>query len=533
MLGLLRGIYHRSNMKKYLGIEFGSTRIKGVLIDAEGNIIASGSFNWENQLVDGVWTYSLDLAKKGLRSCFNELKHDYEAHYGKTLSHIDAIGISGMMHGFLALDKNDKQLANFRTWRNTITEQASAILSDKFGFAIPQRWSVAHVYQAILNKEKEVKDIAYMSTLAGYFHYLLTGEKVVGIGEASGMFPIDIKTKQYNAKMLQIFDDLIKEDVPWKLEEIFPKVLAAGERAGFLTEEGRDLLDESKQLEIGIPFCPPEGDMQTGMVCTNSLNPGTGNASIGTSSNVTIITDHEIGVYKEIDVITTPTGNLAALVHVNNGTSGINAWEKLFKEIASYFKEDVQDGEIYSMMFQAALKGSKDSKGLYPVDYFSGEPVAHVNEGKPILIREPDAKMDLANFVRAHIYSLLGSIRLGCDILTENEDVTIEKIVGHGGFFKTPRVGELMLSAALGCPVITLASAGEGGPYGEALLAAYLAEKEAGESLEDFLEKKIYAKQDSNMEMASKEGVEGFHAFLANYKLALAIEKATIDQFKK
>ncbi len=519
-------------MKKYLGIEFGSTRIKGVLIDAAGNIIASGAFNWENQLVDGVWSYSLDLAKVGLRTCYKELKAEYEAKFNEPLRHIDAIGISGMMHGFLALDKNDNQLSNFRTWRNTITEQAATILTEKFGFAVPQRWSVAHAYQAILNKEKEVKDIAFMSTLAGYFHYLLTGEKVVGVGEASGMFPIDIETKDYNQRMVHVFNELVENDVPWHIEDIFPKVLVAGQEAGRLTEKGRDLIDESKELEIGIPLCPPEGDMGTGMICTNSLRPGTGNASIGTSSNVTLITDHNIGVYKEIDVITTPSGNLAALVHVNNGTSEINAWERLFKETVAQFKPDVTDGDIYPMMFNIALKGDKGCTGLYPVDFLSGEPVAHVNEGKLLYMREPDAKMDLANFCRSHIYSLLGAIRLGVDILTEGENVRLTKVVGHGGFFKTPRVGELMLSAALNVPVLTLSSAGEGGPYGQALLAAYLVEKKPGESIEDYLDSRIFASQSSNEEMASPEDVEGFNRFMEGYKKALKIEKEAIRVFK-
>ncbi len=518
-------------MALYLGIEFGSTRIKGVLIDERGSILSSGGFGWENELKNGVWTYSLDLAKTGLKACYRELKNNYEHKYQKKLTHIDAIGISGMMHGYLALDKDDNQLAEFRTWRNTITEDAATRLTKAFHFAVPQRWSISHVYQAILNNEKEVKDIAFMSTLAGYFHYLLTGKKVIGIGEASGMFPIDIATKDYDKKMLGTFFELTKDIVPWKVEDIFPSALVAGENAGYLTEAGRDLLDGSHELEIGIPFCPPEGDMGTGMVCTNSLRPGTGNASIGTSSNITLITDHNIGVHTEIDVITTPTGNLAALVHVNNGTSEINAWEKLFKEVASKFNSDVNDGDIYSLMFNACLDGNKESKGIYPIDYLSGEPVTHVNEGKLLLLREPDSKMDLATFMRAHIYSLLGTIRIGVDILRDEEKVKLTKIIGHGGFFKTPRVGELMLSASMGVPVVTLNSAGEGGPYGEALLAAYLLEKKDNESLEDYLEKSIFAGQSSNEEMASTKDIEGFNRFFVNYKKALEVEKSAIKEF--
>ena len=520
-------------MKKYLGIEFGSTRIKAVLINDNYEIIASGSFVWENQLVNGVWTYELELAKQGLQKCYQELKRDYQNKYKEKLTHIDCIGVSGMMHGYLVFDKDGNQLAEFRTWRNTITEQASKILSKEFDFHIPQRWTVAHIYQAFLNKEKEVKNIAFATTLAGYFHYLLTGEKVVGIGEASGMFPIDSKTHQFDEKMLQKFDEIIKNDADWQLIDIFPKVLIAGEKAGKLTKNGSLLLDPSGDLEEGVIFCPPEGDMGTGMVCTNSVLPGTGNSSIGTSSNITLITDRNIGNYPEIDVITTPTGINAALVHVNNGTSEINAWEKLFKEVVNTFNPSINDGDVFNLMFNASLKGRNDSKGILPVDYFSGEPVTGVNEGKLLLIREPDADMNLANFMRSHIYSLLATIRLGVDILREKESVTISKIVGHGGFFKTPVVGQTMLSAALNVPVSTLESAGEGGPYGEALLASYLVEKENNEALEDYLNNKVFAKQKSIEIIAEKEDVEGFNRFLVQYKKAIQIEKETIKVFKR
>lgn len=518
-------------MKKYLGIEFGSTRIKGVLIDGDHQIIASGSFTWENQLVHGVWTYSLEDAKAGLRHCYRELKADYEAKHKEKLTHIDAIGISGMMHGYLVLDKKDRQLAEFRTWRNTITERASALLTEAFGFQVPQRWSISHVYQAILNQEKEVKDIAFSTTLAGYFHYLMTGKKVLGVGEASGMAPIDPATKSFDLNMLHTFDKMVDGIVPWKVENIFPKVLVAGEEAGRLSEEGRDLLDESKELETGIPFCPPEGDMGTGMVCTHSVRTGTGNASIGTSSNLTLVTNAKIGVYKEIDVISSPSGINAALIHVNNGTSGINAWERLFKEVASHFNKEVQDKDVYSYMFQEALKGDPSCKGITPVDYFSGEPITHVNEGKLLLLREPDAKMDLPNFARAHIYSLLGTIRLGADILRQGEGVKLDKVVGHGGFFKTPKVGATLLSASLGVPVATLESAGEGGPYGEALLAAYMIQKKPGETLEDYLDA-VFARQGEETCMASVDDIDGFNLFLVQYKKALHVEKSAIEAFK-
>ena len=520
-------------MKKFLGIEFGSTRIKGVLINEDHQIIASGSFTWENQFRDGVWTYDLSLAKEGLQRCYAELKHDYESKFQEKLIHIDGAGISGMMHGYLVFDENGNQLAQFRTWRNTITAQASEALTKEFGFHVPQRWSVAHVYQAILNDEPEVKDIAFATTLAGYFHYLLTGEKIVGIGEASGMFPIDEDSKDYDKNMLRRFNALVEEEVPWKIEDIFPHVQLAGQIAGHLTVEGRDLLDPSKELECGVPFCPPEGDMGTGMVCTNSVKAGTGNASIGTSSNVTIVTAADIGVYPEIDVITTPTGVNAALVHVNNGTSEINAWEKLFKEVVATFDDKVSDGQLYQLMFESALKGDPSSKGLYPVDYFSGEPVTRVNEGKLLFLREPNAEMTLPNFMRSHIYSLLGTIRLGIDILREQEGIKVHKIVGHGGFFKIPRVGSLMLSASLDVPVATLPSAGEGGPYGQAILAAYALEKKEGETLEDYLEERVFKAQESMEVKAEETDVHGFNAFLENYKKALDVERSAIKKFQK
>ena len=519
-------------MNNYLGIEFGSTRIKGVLIDDNYNIIASGSFIWENQLINNIWTYSLEDAKRGLKECFSNLKKDYEDKYHEKLTSICSIGLSGMMHGYLILDKNDHQLAEFRTWRNTMTEEASKILTEKLGFQVPQRWSVSHIYQAILNKEKEVKDINFATTLAGYFHYLLTGEKVLGIGEASGVFPIDPKTKDYNQKMMHISNQLVKNNVPWQFENIFPKVLLAGENAGYLTKEGRDLLDDSKELEIGIPFCPPEGDMATGMVCTNSVKEGMGNISIGTSSNFTVVTNRDIKVYSEIDVISSPNGINAALVHVNNGTSEINAWEKLFKEAIHQFNKDVKDEDIYSLMFESALKGDKYPYGIYSVDYYSGEPVTHVNEGKLLMVREPDSILNLSNFMRAHINSLLCTIRIGVDILRNDEHIKLNKVVGHGGFFKSIEPSSLLLSASLSVPVITLKSASEGGPYGEAILAAYLIKKD-NRSLEDFLDNEIFIKQESNEVMANKEDILGFEKFFMNYHKTLQIEKECIKTFKR
>ena len=518
-------------MRKYLGIEFGSTRIKGVLIDENHQIIASGFFAWENQLVNGVWTYSMDLAKKGLQECYHTLKTDYQNKYQEKLTYIDVIGISGMMHGYLVFDKNDKQIKEFRTWRNTMTEQASDILTNKFNFHIPQRWSIAHIYQAILNKESGVRDIAFATTLAGYFHYLLTDSKVVGIGEASGIFPIDSSTNDYSEEKLHIFNELVKQEVDWKIKDILPKVLLAGEKAGHLSKKGSLLLDEEGDLLPGSLFCPPEGDMGTGMVCTNTVAEGFGNISIGTSSNLTIITNKDIALYKQIDVITTPEGKNAALVHVNNGTSEINYWEKIFKEVASHFAKDVNDKDLYELLFKSALYNNGKIKGIYPVNYFSGEPVTNFNQGKPLLIREADAEDNLSNFMLSQIYSLLATNRIGLDILRDKEGIKLNKIIGHGGFFKTPMVGELTLSASLNCLAATLPSAGEGGPYGEAILAAYLLQKSEGESLQHYLENKVFANQEQKEYMAPKEYIDGFEEFLINYKKALKVEEAAIKSF--
>lgn len=519
-------------MKKFLGIEFGSTRIKAVLLDENHIIIASGSFVWENQFINGIWTYSLDLATKGLQECYKDLKQNYFNKFNETLVHVDSIGISGMMHGYLVFDKNGNQLAEFRTWRNTITEEASDKLTELFNFHIPQRWSVAHIYQAILNKEKEVTEIAFATTLAGYFHYLFTNKKVLGIGEASGVFPVDQNTGTYNSIMVQKFDNLIKNDVNYSILDILPSVLLAGENAGYLTKEGSLIIDPTGDLDFNIPFCPPEGDMGTGMVATNSTRAGTGNASIGTSSNLTVVTNTDINLYKEIDVITTPTGINAALVHVNNGTNEINAWEKLFKEIVSNFKTDITDGDIYSLMFSKVLEGEKTSKGICPVPYLSGEPITKINEGKLLLIREPDAIFNLSNFMRSLVYSLLATIRIGLDILRDKEKVCVNKIIGHGGFFKTPGVGERMLSSSINVEVLTLSSASEGGPYGMALLAAYLIKKVEGETLEDYLDNKVFYSQESNAYKPLKEDVEGFNQFLETFKKALNIERAAIENLK-
>ena len=472
--------------KTVLGIELGSTRIKAVLIDESFVPVASGDFEWENQLVNGVWTYSMDAVHTGIQTCFANLKADVKARYGVELDCVGAIGVSAMMHGYLPFDKDGKQLAEFRTWRNTITGEAAAKLTELFGFNIPQRWSIAHLYQAMLNGEEHVKDIAYLTTLAGYIHWRLTGEKVMGVGEASGMFPIDSAKCDYDEEMLRKFKALTGAD----LRAILPRVLPAGAAAGTLTEAGARFLDPSGTLQPGIPVAPCEGDAGTGMTATNSVRVRTGNVSAGTSDFAMIVTDHPLGVHREIDMVTTPDGAPVAMVHCNNCTSDINAWVNLFSEFA-------------------AMMG--------------------VKVGRPVFARVPDAKFTLANFMRTHLLSALATLKIGMDILTDLEQVRIDKLYGHGGFFKTPEVGQRMLSAAVKTPVSVMETAGEGGPYGMALLGAYMLWKDKGESLPDFLDNKVFANAKSVTLMAEPADVEGFAAFLARYRRALPLERTATE----
>ncbi len=507
--------------KTALGIELGSTRIKAVLIDEKHIPIASGDFEWENQLVNGVWTYSMDMVHKGIQTCFANLKADVKAKFGVELTTVGAIGVSAMMHGYLPFDKDGKQLAEFRTWRNTITGEAAEKLTNLFGFNIPQRWSIAHLYQAMLNGEEHVKDIAYLTTLAGYIHWRLTGEKVMGVGEASGMFPIDSTKCDYDVTMLQKFNTLTGVD----LRAILPKVLPAGTRGGTLTEAGARLLDPTGALKPGIPVAPCEGDAGTGMAATNSVRVRTGNVSAGTSDFAMIVTDKPLGVHREIDMVTTPDGLPVAMVHCNNCTSDINAWVNLFFEFCELMDIETNKGELFTKLFQKALEGDPDCGGLLSFNYFSGEGVTDLDEGRPFFARTPDAKFTLANFMRAHILSALATLKIGLDILTRTEHVEIDKLYGHGGFFKTPEVGQRMLSAAVGAPVSVMETAGEGGPYGMALLAAYMLWKREGESLPDYLDSKVFADAKSMTLMADERDVEGFNSFLSRYKKALPMEK--------
>ena len=423
--------------KTVLGIELGSTRIKAVLIDEQHLPIASGDFEWENQLVDGIWTYSMEAVHTGLQACFARLKADVKARFGTELTTVGAIGVSAMMHGYLPFDRNGKQLAEFRTWRNTITGEAAEKLTALFGFNIPQRWSIAHLYQAMLNGEAHVKDIAFLTTLAGYIHWQLTGEKVMGVGEASGMFPIDSSTCDYDETMLKKFYDL----TGLALRSILPKVLPAGACGGTLTETGARFLDPGGTLQAGIPVAPCEGDAGTGMTATNSVRVRTGNVSAGTSDFAMIVADHPLGIHREIDMVTTPDGLPVAMVHCNNCTSDINAWVHLFAEFAWLLDVDIKRDQLFTLLFQIALKGAPDCGGLLSYNYFSGEGVTDLDEGRPVFARTPNAKLTLANFMRTHLLSALATLKIGMDILTGTEQVQIDKLYGHGGFFKTPEVG--------------------------------------------------------------------------------------------
>ena len=511
--------------KTALGIELGSTRIKAVLIDEAFVPVASGEYEWENQLVNGVWTYSMDAVHTGLRTCFSNLRADVKAKFDVELTTVGAIGVSAMMHGYLPFDRDGKQLAEFRTWRNTITGEAAEKLTALFDFNIPQRWSIAHLYQAILNGEEHVKDIAFLTTLAGYIHWRLTGEKNMGVGEASGMFPIDSARLDYDEGMLRKFEALTGVD----LRAILPRVLPAGERAGALTEAGARFLDPTGTLRPGIPVAPCEGDAGTGMVATNSVRVRTGNVSAGTSDFAMIVTDKSLGVHREIDMVTTPDGLPVAMVHCNNCTSDINAWIGLFSEFCELMGTEASKGELFTKLFRKALEGDADCGGLLSYNYFSGEGVTDLDEGRPVFVRTPDARFTLANFMRTHLLSALATLKIGLDILTRTEQVAIDKLYGHGGFFKTPEVGQRMLSAAVGAPVSVMETAGEGGPYGMALLAAYMLWKEAGESLPDYLDGKVFAAAKASSLTADETEVAGFNRFLERYKAALPVERAAVE----
>ena len=511
-----------------LGIELGSTRIKGVLIDENHNVVASGSHGWENNLTDGVWTYELKDAVAGVQACFADLKADAEKKFGKPLTKVAAIGISGMMHGYLVFDDAGNQLAPFRTWRNTITGQASSELTELFKFNIPQRWSIAHLYQAILNKEEHVAKIGKLTTLSGYIHYLLTGKYAMGIDEASGMFPYDDTVVDFDRERVAQFDALIAPyNFPWKLREILPQVLRAGECAGTLTEEGAKLLDISGTLEAGIPLCPPEGDAGTGMVATGAVHPRTGSISAGTSAFSLQVLERPLkGYYPQIDVCCTPGGKTVAMAHCNNCTSDIDAWVSLFADTCKVLGFEVSMNDLYGKLFRAALEGDPDCGGIVAINYLAGEHLTETEVGRPMVVRLPDSKMTAPNFMRAQLNAAIATLRLGMQMLREKENVESDMLLGHGGFFKTPGVGQQILANALNVPISTMETAGEGGPWGMALLAAYMVRKGAGETVEDYLANKVFADAKSVTVQPDPEGVAGFEAYLERYKAALAAEKA-------
>ena len=517
--------------KTALGIEFGSTRIKAVLIGADHTPLASGAHAWENQFEEGLWTYSLEAIWSGLQNTYRALTDEVLEKYGVTLTRIGALGFSGMMHGYMVFDKDDNLLVPFRTWRNTNTGDASTELTQLFQFNIPHRWSIAHLHQAILNEEPHVDKIAFQTTLAGYVHWKLTGKKILGVGEASGMFPIDSNTNNFDAtRIAQYNKRLANEKLPYTLEDIFPAVQIAGETAGTLTTEGAKLLDPAGNLQAGIPLCPPEGDAGTGMVATNAVAARTGNVSAGTSVFAMIVLEKELSkLYPEIDMVTTPSGKPVAMVHANNCTSDINAWIALFGQFLEIMGIEFTQNTLFETLYKQALEGDPDAGGLLSYNYFSGEPITHFEDGRPLFVRSPESKFTLANFMRTHLYSALGALNIGMNILFEKEKVKIEKVLGHGGFFKTEVVGQAIMAAALNVPISVMDTAGEGGAWGIALLVAYMTNKANGETLETYLNEKVFADKQGSTLSPTQKDLDGFKTFMTRYKTGLAIEKTAIE----
>ena len=510
-------------MKNYfLGIELGSTRIKAVLLDEAHKIVKSGDDTWKSSLENGIWTYHMDEVQTGLRAAVQNL--------GAIPGDISAMGVSGMMHGYLAFDRDWNLLAPFRTWQNTMTGEAAEALSAEFGFNVPQRWSIAHLYQAVLNGEEHVKSIAHITTLAGYVHYLLTGENVLGIGEASGMFPIDSETCTYDAAMLDKFDALTaKYGFDWNARSVLPRVLTAGQAAGTLTEAGSAYL--GGLLPAGIPLCPPEGDAGTGMTATNAVAPRTGNVSAGTSIFAMVVLEKPLSkVYPEIDMVTTPTGKPVAMVHCNNCTNDMNAWVSLLGETAKLFGAEVSTGELFTKLYQKSLEGETDCSGVLTFNYLAGEGVTHLDEGRPMVVRRPESRLTLANFLRSQLYATMATLKIGMDILA-GEHVAIDSLTGHGGLFKTPVVGQKYMAAACRAPVTCMESAGEGGPYGMALLASYMVQRAPAQTLEQYLETEAFADVKRMTLAPDSEDAAGFDHYLTQYRAALAAEQAAVAAF--
>ncbi|MDC7768974.1 FGGY-family carbohydrate kinase [Priestia megaterium] len=517
--------------KTSLGIELGSTRIKAVLINENFETIASGSYEWENLLEDGFWTYNLLDIITGLQSAYREMKQEVERSYGITIRTVGSIGVSAMMHGYMAFDKTGELLVPFRTWRNATTSAAAKELTEHFQFNIPERWSIAHLYQAIINQEKHLPRIDYMTTLAGYIHWLLTGSKALGIGDASGMFPIDERTQNYSEDMMKQFDELISyKGYPWQLSDILPAVHTSGEQAGTLTAIGASILDQSKNLQPGIPFCPPEGDAGTGMVATNSVRKRTGNVSVGTSVFAMIVLDKKLSnVYPEIDLVTTPNGSPVGMVHANNCSSDLNAWLGLFREFSEAMGQKVESDKLFEVMLNKALEADPDGGGLLSYGYFSGENITGVESGRPLFVRSAKSNFNLANFMRTHLFTAFGALKIGMDLLVKEENVKIHSILAHGGLFKTPVVGQKMMAAAINAPVSVMDTAGEGGAWGMAILSSYMLNKRENESLEDFLDNRVFKEVTAQEIYPDELDVKGFEAFIKRYKKGLVIEKTAAE----
>ncbi len=520
--------------KAILGIEFGSTRIKAVLIDETYTPIAQGSHTWENQLVDGLWTYSIGAIWNGLQNCYADLRANVLAQYDVELERLAAIGISAMMHGYMAFDKDEKICVPFRTWRNTNTGAAAAELSTLFNYNIPLRWSISHIYQAILDSEPHVNDITFLTTLAGYIHWQLTGKKVLGIGDASGMLPIDTTTNNYDAEMIAKFNALIApKHLPWTIDELLPTVLVAGDDAGTLTAAGAALLDISGHLKAGAVLCPPEGDAGTGMVATNAVRPRTGNVSAGTSSFSMLVLEQPLSKpYDVIDIVTTPDGYLVAMVHCNNCTSELNAWVNLFREYQELLGIPVDMNELYGKLYNHALTGNADCGGIMTYNYISGEPVVGLAEGRPLVVRSPKDKFTLANLLRAQLYASVAVLKIGNDILFNDEHIRVDRITAHGGLFKTEGVGQRILAAAINSPISVMATAGEGGAWGIALLAAYSVLNSDGLTLADYLDKRVFAGNTGTELRPLADDVKGFNAYIDTYKSCLPLAHAA-TQYKQ
>lgn len=514
-----------------LGLELGSTRIKAVLIGEDLAPIASGGHDWENRLENNIWTYRLEDVWTGIQDSYRKLCAEVQEKYGVALTKLKGLGFSAMMHGYLAFDQNDQLLVPFRTWRNTMTEEAAVKLTKEFSFNVPQRWSIAHLYQAILNGEEHVKDVALITSLAGYVHWMLTGQKVLGVGDASGVFPIDSTINDYDAAMIEKFDQLVAgKGYPWKLRSILPSVLCAGDDAGCLTEAGAKLLDPTGALEAGSKLAPPEGDAGTGMTATNSVGVRTGNVSAGTSVFAMAVLEKALSkVYPEIDMVTTPTGKPVAMVHCNNCTSDINAWASVFKQFAEAIGVPCSMPKALDTLFFEALNSDADCGGLVSYNYFSGEQITYLDEGRPLFARLPDSKFSFANFARTQLYSAMATLKIGMDILFEQEHVTLDSLLGHGGFFKAKGVGQQLMASALGTPISVMETAGEGGPWGMALLAAYLVNKADGETLEAYLEEKVFAGSKGTSIEPNETDANGFQVFMKRYVDGLVMERAAVE----